>query len=773
MLLPIVITFLLAFIMLLLKPQKIVRFFKFLWVVPVLWFLYFLSFLPKIYRGENFFIFKNEWIPSLGISLDFKLDGLALLFALMISGIGALIYFYASEYLKRDEGIHRFYSYLTLFMAAMIGVVLSDNLITLFVFWELTSISSFFLIGFNTHQEDSRKSALWALSLTGLGGFFMLASFVLIGSITETYSINELLMKPGILLNNEFYYIIIFLLFAGAFTKSAQFPFHFWLPGAMKAPTPVSAYLHSATMVKAGIYLLARFSPILSGDKYWHYTLIIVGALTMLIGAFTSVFHKDLKSVLAYSTISALGIIVFLIGIGTETAMYAACTFILVHALYKATLFLITGIIDHATHTRDLSVLRGLKKIMPIVAIAGFIAALSSAGIPLTFGFLSKELFYGITTDIIWTQESIFVLTGIMLLTNVLLTASGFLAGIRPFFGKLSLEFTKVKKPSFFLWLPPVILSSFTLLFGFIPSIIDNAVIKSAVMNSLGTSTHMYLSLWHGFNTVFILSMVTILTGTLLYFIIKPSNKNEGRLKGLNGISSQNIFTNILIGIRLFAFKYTRFFHNGYLRVYLMIIVMFFTAIVGYKLFADVPLRINTDGLSEFRIYEFIVFVITLAAIYFITSTRSRLTSIAALGVIGYSICLIFVFYGAPDLAMTQFAIDTLTVVLFVLVLFKLPPFLKFTNPKIQFRDGVIAVCFGILISLITLQALVSPSDKSVSKFYSDNVYVLAKGKNVVNVILVDYRGFDTMIETIVLSIAAIGVYSILKYKTKDGEKSE
>ncbi|MEG1266687.1 MAG: hydrogen gas-evolving membrane-bound hydrogenase subunit E [Myroides sp.] len=773
MLLPIIVTFLLAFLMLLLKPQKFLRFFKFVCVVPLLLFLYLLTYLPSVYQGTKSIFFRNEWIPSLGISLDFKIDGLSMLFGLMITGIGTLIYLYAAEYLKRDENIHRFYCYLTLFMGAMLGVVLSDNLITLFVFWELTSISSFFLIGYNTDQEASRKSAMWALGLTGLGGFFMLASFALIGIVAGTYSLNELLAYPDVLLNNQYYYIIIFLLFAGAFTKSAQFPFHFWLPGAMKAPTPVSAYLHSATMVKAGIYILARFSPILGGDSVWNDTLMIIGGITMVMGAVLSVFHKDMKGLLAYSTISALGIIVFLIGIGTETSLYAACTFILVHALYKATLFLITGIVDHATHTRDLSVLRGLRKVMPIIAIAGFIAALSSAGIPFTFGFLSKELIYGVSTDGIWTKETVFVLTGTALLTNIFLTSSGFLAGIRPFFGKLPKEFEKIKKPNFYLWFPPVLLSALTLLFGIVPSIVDQSILKSATISVLGTSTQMYLSLWHGFNLVLLLSAITIVLGILLYFVIKPSSRNESRLKGLDDFSPQTILTSVALGIRWFAFRYTRFFHNGYLRVYIMFIVIFFTGIVGYKLFADVPLRVNTEDLSAFRIYEFTVFVITIIAIYFITSTTSRLTSIAALGVIGYSICLIFVFYGAPDLAMTQFAIDTLTVVLFVLVLFKLPPFLKFTNKKIQFRDGVISVCFGILISLITLQALVSPADKSVSKFYADNAYILAKGKNVVNVILVDFRGFDTMIETIVLSIAAVGVYSILKYKTQDGEKSE
>ena len=306
------------------------------------------------------------------------------------------------------------------------------------------------------------------------------------------------------------------------------------------------------------------------------------------------------------------------------------------------------------------------------------------------------------------------------------------------------------------------------------PALVDFSLIRSATTTAvLGTSTQLYLSLWHGFNIVLILSIITIIAGALLYFVINPSNRNESRLKALDEVSPKLLITNIALGTRWFAFKYTRFFHNGYLRIYLMIITVFFTGVVGYKLFADVPLRVNTQGLSEFRIYEFVIFIITLIAIYFITNTTSRLTAIAALGVIGYSICLIFVFYGAPDLAMTQFAIDTLTVVLFVLVLFKLPPFLKFTNSKIQFRDGLISVFFGILIALITLQVMVYPADKTVSKFYADNVYSLAKGKNVVNVILVDYRGFDTMIETIVLSIAAIGVYSILKYKTKDGEKSE
>ena len=774
MLLLLIFIFIVGFAILFLRPTKDIKYFKFLSIIPFSLFVYFLQFLPSIYSGEKALFFQNEWIPSLGISLDFKLDGLALLFSLMITGIGTLIYLYASSYLYRHQYINRFYCYLTIFMGAMLGLVLSDNLISLFIFWELTSISSFFLIGFNTDDEDSRKSAIWALSLTGLGGFFLLGAFVIINTITGTYSIHELFTHSDVLVQHPHYYGLLIFLFLGTFTKSAQFPFHFWLPGAMKAPTPVSAYLHSATMVKAGIYLLARFSPILSDGNIWNITLMIVGGLTMVMGAVMSVFKIDMKGVLANSTISALGILVFLIGIGTETSIFAASTFILVHALYKATLFMVTGIVDHEAHTRDLTLLSGLRKKMPIVAVCAGIAALSSAGIPLTFGFISKEIIYGATFDFTyWTKMSVWILTGAALLTNIFLTASGFMVGIRPFSGELPEKFESIQKIDFKLWIPIVILSFLTLFFGILPFVADNLLIGAVATSIFANPITQELHLWHGWNLVLLLSACTILLGFLLYKLIKPSYDNERRIKELDVASPQAIISEIASGFRKFAFNYTRFFHNGYLRTYIIYIILFIIGVVGYKLFADVTLRINTSDLSPFRVYEFIVFVLIIAAIIMITRTQSRLTAIAALGVVGLSICLIFVVYGAPDLAMTQFAIDTLTVVLFVLVLFKLPSFLRFSNSKNKIRDTIVSVAFGLLIALITLQALVYPSNKEVSKFYAENAYLLAKGKNVVNVILVDYRGVDTMIETIVLAIAAIGVLSILKYKTEDGEKAE
>lgn len=737
------------------------KYFRLLTIFPLMLFLYFGYFLINL-QWESSLLLHYKWIPALGINLDFKLDGLSVLFSLMITGIGTLIYFYASDYLKNAQYLNRFYCYLTLFMGSMLGLVLSDNLMSVFMFWELTSITSFFLIGFNNEEENSRKSAMTAFAITGLGGFFLLAGFLLIANVTGSFSIHELMNSREILQNNSLYVLILIFIFGGAFTKSAQFPFHFWLPGAMAAPTPVSAYLHSATMVKAGIYILARFSPVLSDGYIWNHTLMIVGGITMIYGAFHSIFRTDLKAILAYSTVSALGIIVFLLGIGTEYAIYAAVTFILVHALYKATLFLTAGIIDHAVHTRDITELWGLGKYMPIVAIAAFVAALSSAGVPLTFGFISKDLIYESTLN--FPKWGLY-LSILAVATNILLACSGFLAGVKPFLGKLPKEPAHLHKPSFFLWLPVVILSMLTLVFGFFPFIADDGILNYAFESVAGGETALYLKLWHGFNTVLMLSLLTIVLGLFLFVVNRYLRAPLQNIFKLESISPQSLTESFGEFFRKFAFIYTRLMHNGYLRNYLIVIILFITGLVGYRFFTTVPIELITEDLSGFRIYELTVFIIILVSIFYTLRTTSRLTAIASLGVIGYCICLIFVFYGAPDLAMTQFAIDTLTVVLFVLVLFKLPGFLPFRNKKIIFRDALISLGFGGLIMLITLQSLVYPANKEISRFYAENAYTLAKGKNVVNVILVDFRGFDTLIESVVLSIAALGVYGILKYR--------
>ena len=732
-------------------------------IVPLGLFLYFFQFIAPIADGEV--ITRSfQWIPSFGVDLDFKLDGLSLLFSLMITGIGFLVFAYTSSYLKGHEYLDRFYGYLAAFMGAMLGLVLSDNMITLFVFWELTSISSFFLIGFNNTNPASRKSAMTALGITGIGGLLLLASALLLNNITGTYSISEMLSMSEAIRGNEFYAVAVLLLFGAAFTKSAQFPFHFWLPGAMKAPTPVSTYLHSATMVKAGIYLLMRFTPILGGENIWNYTLIIVGGITMLYSAIHTLFRTDLKGILAYSTISALGILVFLIGLGTEEAFLAAAVFIIVHALYKATLFLVTGIIDHQTHTRDVTRLAGLNKIMLPVGIAGILAAISSAGIPPTIGFIGKELTYEAT----YHSETIVIVSMIaIVLTKILLLYAGFVAGIKPFTGKLPEEHKNVKAPGPIMWIPPVLLATLGLIFGIAPFLIEGALIKPVVTALGGDASEIHLALWHGFNLIFILSLITIGVGTTLYFIIKPSEKLVAVAARYNKISPENILNLINKGFVQFSNFWTNFFQNGYLRNYISIIILFLVVIVGYIMIGNTRFVIDYNSLSKITVYEITTTLILIAGIFYTVFTESRLAAVAAMGVVGLSICLIFVFYSAPDLAMTQFSIDTLTVILFVLVLYKLPKYLKLSDYKTRVRDGVLSSVFGLIITVLALEVLSEPVSKQVGEFYAANSYVEAHGKNVVNVILVDFRGADTLIEVSVLSIAAVGVFGLMKLRLK------
>jgi len=735
-------------------------------VLPISLFIYFASFLPEISSGKTVF-YNLEWIPSMGIDLDFKIDGLSLLFSLLITGIGSLVFLYSSAYMKGHIYIGRFYSYLCIFMASMLGLVLSDNLLLLFIFWELTAISSFFLIGFNNDNTASRKSSLLAWAITGGGGFFLMAGFILMGSITGTYSIQEMLSSGELLKANSLYGLMLFLVFVGAFTKSAQFPFHFWLPGAMKAPTPVSAYLHSATMVKAGIYLIARFTPILGNHPYWNNTLMIVGGVTMLYAAFHSIFRIDLKGILAYSTISALGILFFLLGIGTQEALIAASVFVLVHAFYKAGLFLTVGVIDHETGTRNVTTLAGLRKVMLPIAIAAGVAALSSAGIPLTLSFISKDLIYEATLS---SGKGALILTSLAILTNIFLSYSGYLVGIKPFIGKLPDQLKDVHLPSGFMWLPPLFLGFCGLIFGFFPSLLDKSLIDP-VLNALGAnSNNTALQIWHGLNLVLLLSAITIVCGIMLYLILKPSEQKLKMINRLDFISPHSIFNFLARSTKNTALRVTQFMHNGFLRSYLTKIIFFLVCLIGFYLIKNVNIQFYAEKLTIISIYEGVVFSMMIIAIFTIVFSSSRLVAIISTSVVGYCMCLFFVYYGAPDLAMTQFSIDTLTTVLFVLVLLKLPPYLKMRDRSAQLRDGLLAISFGTLISVIALQVLNEPTNKTISRFYSDNAYLLAKGKNVVNVILVDFRGYDTLVEITVLTIAAIGVYSMLKIKSSEIE---
>lgn len=737
-------------------------------LVPLCLFIYFSSFIGTVAQGEV--IRQNfQWVPSLGLNLNFLLDGLSLLFSLLITGIGFLVFVYTSSYLKGHEYLDRFYAYLGMFMGAMLGLVLSDNLLSMFLFWELTSISSFFLIGFNNHSKASRKSAILALAITGSGGFLLLAGTLLLGNVAGTFSISGMTGISESIAASDYYLAIVLLVFGAAFTKSAQFPFHFWLPGAMKAPTPVSTYLHSATMVKAGIYLLLRLTPVLGGQEVWNITLMSVGGITMLYAAIHTLFRTDLKGVLAYSTISVLGILVFLIGLGTQYALTAAAVYIIVHALYKATLFLVTGIIDHETGTRDITVIAGLRKVMMPVATAGFLAAVSSAGMPPTVGFVGKDLVYEATLH---SGGWSILLTVLAITTNILVLYAGFVAGIKPFTGALPEQFSKVHRPNVLMWGPPMILALLGIVFGLFPGLIDASVVKPVIAAVGLDAEAVHLKLWHGFNLIFGLSLVTLVLGIGLYLLLKPSANREKAISRLDFIAPKNLILSFSQMFRQFSDWWTRIFQNGFLRNYVSTVVLFLVVLVGYSLFSNQEgFPLDLSSFDRMTYYEMIIMGIMFLAIFFVVGARSRLTAVVAMGVVGYAICLMFVIYSAPDLAMTQFSIDTLTVILFVLVLSSLPKYLSITDYKMKVIDGVLSISFGLLITLISLEVLGEPVNKEVSDFYAQNAYVLAKGKNVVNVILVDFRGADTLIEISVLTVAALGVFSLLKLRLRRDDR--
>ena len=736
-------------------------------LVPLGLFVYFAQYLPLISTGETL-SHTHTWIPSFGVELSFHLDALSLLFALMITGIGTFVFAYTAAYLKGHHYLDRFYAYLGVFMSAMLGLVLSDNLISLFVFWELTSISSFFLIGFNNNEESSRKSALLALGITGLGGMFLLGGTILMGYIGGSLSIAELISSSELIKEHNLYVWVCVFVFMAAFTKSAQFPFHFWLPGAMKAPTPVSTYLHSATMVKAGVYLLLRLTPLLGSTNLWNTTLTIIGGITLVYAAFHLIFRTDLKGILAYTTISALGILVFLIGIGTNYALIAALVFIIVHALYKASLFLITGIIDHETGTRDVTKLSGLRKVLMPVAIAGFAAAIISGGVPPTIGFLGKDLIYEATLG---HSTHAILLTGIAVATNILLFYGGFLVGVKPFMGKLPQAFEKVHMPSPLMWVPPIIMVVAGIVFGVFPSLIEASLIQPGVDYLTQQNETIHLKLWHGFNTVLLLSAITMGAGLLLYFVFKPSYRLENAIAKVEAVSPKSIVLFFSNGFLDFSKLWTDFFQNGYLRHYVATIVGFLSVCLAFILISNFDLNLDYSSFSKLTVYEISIVLMMMVAVIFTVFSRSRLAAVASMGVVGFSFCLLFLFYSAPDLAMTQFSVDTLTVILFVLVLYRLPKYLNFSKNVLRVEHGVLSVAFGGLITLLILNVIQEPVNSETSKFYADNSYILAKGKNVVNVILVDFRGIDTLVEICVLIVAALGVFSLLKLRLKVRDK--
>lgn len=736
------------------------------WIAASFPIFMFSSFLAKYHEVADGNIFKESvlWIPSLGINFTFLLDGLSLTFVLIITLIGAVVFLYAGAYMKEYEHTDRFYLYIGIFMTSMIGLVTSDNMITLFMFWELTSISSYLLIGFNHHKEKSRKFALQALLVTGAGGLALMAGFILLSQISGSLEISSLYYLNDTIKNSPSYVAIIILVLFGAFTKSAQFPFHFWLPNAMEAPTPVSAYLHSATMVKAGIYLIARLNHALGGTELWQDTIIIIGTLTMFFAAVLSIKQMDLKKLLAYSTLSVLGTLTLLLGIGSKLAIKAFFIYLVAHSLYKGTLFLVAGTLDHETGTRDVSKLGGLKKLMPITMVTAALASFSMMGIIPLVGFIGKETVYSSILELeFWGQ----FLIAIAVIANALIVMITILVGFKPFWG------TKAETPKHPHEAPlkmlfgPALLAILGLLMGIFPNFFIGKLLEQSSISILTEELGLKIKLWQGFNLVLFLSLFTLLFGVLFYLLREKFLVVTQNIKLIKILKPSEWYEFLLNGMISFAKYQTKILQNGYLRNYIIFILITAVSLAAYALHNVRQELILSLDLS-LTFYEISISSIIVISTFFVITSDSRLKSIIGLGVVGFTVGIIFIIHSAPDLALTTFAIETLTVILFVLVLYKLPKFLQFSKPSSKLRDFVIASCVGIFMTLMVLYVTSVEFSSELKKYFTDTSVPGGKGRNVVNVILVDFRAIDTLGEITVLGIAALGVYALLKLRLDD-----
>lgn len=770
----------------------------FVLLLPIVLFGFLISLIPHISDGGTV-ITSLPWIPSLGIDFTIYIDGLGLLFALLITGIGALVVLYSIYYLSnKTEALHSFYVYLLMFMGAMLGVVLSDNLIVLYLFWEFTSLSSFLLIAYWHHREKSRYGAQKSMLITVFGGLSMLGGFVLLYLMSGSFSIREIMQQLDVITMDAMFIPAMLLVLLGAFTKSAQFPFHIWLPDAMEAPTPVSAYLHSATMVKAGIYLVARMSPIFAGHAEWFWLVGGFGLVTLFWGSFSAVKQTDLKSILAFSTVSQLGMIMCLLGVGSAALYYdmadspklvaaatvAAVFHLINHATFKGALFMVAGIVDHETGTRDIRKLGGLITLMPITFTLAVIGTFSMAGLPPFNGFLSKEMFF---TGVLGVLElDVFNLrTWGLVFPVVAWTASVFtfvysmIIVFRTFGGKLQPEKLD-KKPHeapIGMLISPIILASLVIVFGFFPNILSYTLIEPAVasiMPSLLDGSGEYeiqvkIYYWHGWNTELFMTIGVVVLGTLLYLGLKRWSKLYDYLP--KRLTLNKAYDGGLVGLERVSFKLNQLHMSGFIRDYLVYIFAFMIIVLGGAMLLFGGISISTDDLAPIAIYEVIIAMIMIMAALTVIFTSSRLVAIISVGVVGYVVALLFVIFRAPDLALTQLVVETVSVALFLLCFYHLPV-LKKKLKKFHFKavNFVISIGVGVVVTLIALSSQGINAFEPISKHLLDTSYTEAGGKNVVNVILVDFRGFDTLLEILVLGIASLGVYALIKLRMAGSE---
>ena len=715
----------------------------------------------EVFAGETE-IQALPWLPELGLNLSLRLDGLGFLFALLILGIGLLVILYARYYLSKKDPMGRFYGFFLLFMGSMLGVVLSENLLLMLMFWELTSLSSFLLIGYWSHRSDARQGARMALTVTGGGGLALLAGILLIGHIVGSYELTEVLASGDLIRADSLYPLALILVLIGVFTKSAQFPFHFWLPQAMAAPTPVSAFLHSATMVKAGVFLLARLYPALADSEWWFYIVSLTGLVTLLLGAVMALFQHDLKGLLAYSTISHLGLITLLFGLDSRLGAVAGIFHIINHATFKASLFMAAGIIDHETGTRDMRRINGMLKYMPHTAMLAMIASLAMAGVPLLNGFLSKEMFFAETLEqhllgsFYWTIPVIATLAGAFSVAYSL----RFVHDV--FFNGEPIDLPKYPphEPARYMKIPVEILVLLCLLVGMVPGYTVAPLLAAAVNGALNGDVPEYsLTIWHGFNMPLMMSFLALGGGILIYALRKWSFR---WYEGLPAVDSLQVFGQAIRSLAAAARSVTGLLENGSLQRYLALMMISTLVVVVYALIPLESLRGSQpltpiDGIT--LVGMGILMATSLLTVLF---HRKRLVALITLSVVGLMVALAFARFSAPDLALTQLSVEVVTIILLILTLFFMPDRTPAESSSLRsFRDLMLAGSFGVMVALLSYAVLTRPYD-SIASFFLANSVSGGGGTNVVNVILVDFRGFDTLGEISVLAIAGIGIYSLL-----------
>lgn len=722
-----------------------------------------------------------EWLPALGLRFGLRMDGLALMFAMLVLGIGALVVLYAAYYLDPKDPPARFFSFLLLFMGAMLGVVLADNLILLVVFWELTSLSSFLLIGYwhadPLKGKDARQGARMALTITGAGGLCLLAGALLIGNMVGSTDLDTVLASGDLIRGHALYEVALVLVLLGAFTKSAQFPFHFWLPHAMAAPTPVSAYLHSATMVKAGVFLLARLYPALGGSEPWFWIVSLTGLATLVLGAYMALFKHDLKGLLAYSTISHLGLITLLFGLDEPLAVVAGVFHILNHATFKASLFMAAGIIDHETGSRDMRQLNGLWKYMPITGILAMVASAAMAGVPLMNGFLSKEMFFA---EVV-TKQSYVVMEWLLPLGATTAAAFSVAYSLRfihdVFFNGEPVGLTRTPhEPPYFMRLPIELLVLLCSAVGLMPNAVIGGLLAVAAKATLlgpvlGELPHYQLALWHGFNLPLLMSAVALVGGTAIYFGLqrRVNLHTLERVPAAPKRGGQDWFVIALNRGLARATRTTLRLQTGQLQYYLLVLVLFAVAAGSWPFLNAWVHGVARAGPSVQSPEVGFTFVAVwcigmVATVGTVMVYQQRVLALLLVGAVGLVVSLAFVYFSAPDLALTQLLVEVATVILMMLALRWLPAQSPVPPEDTRWRrgrDAAVAIAAGTGLAALAYMVLGRPFD-SISPYFLANAVALGGGANVVNVIIVDFRGFDTLGEITVMGIAALIIHAML-----------